>query len=284
MHVLVTGLDGFTGHYVEKALMAAGHQVSGLSVDLLDAMAVSSEIAQLKPDAVIHLAAKAFVAHGSPDDFYQVNLIGTRHLLQALSEYVPDIKNVLLASSANVYGNTEGVMSEATVPAPANDYAVSKLAMEYMAKLWMQKLPIVIARPFNYTGAGQAENFLIPKIVSHFKRRAGEIELGNLDVWRDFGDVRSVTEAYLGLIENGQSGEIYNISSGNPVALKEVVTMCEEMTGHQLEVKVNPAFVRENEVVKLSGDASKLNALLPKWKMPTLRKTLSWMLSESGQV
>lgn len=284
MHVLVTGLSGFTGQYVKEVLISAGHQVTGLSADLLDADAVVAEVKEIKPDAVIHLAAIAYVAHGSPDDFYKVNLVGTRHLLQALSEHAPDLNKVLLASSANVYGNTEGVMCETTVPAPANDYAVSKLAMEYMAKLWLPKLPIVIARPFNYTGVGQAENFLIPKIVSHFKRHAAEIELGNLDVWRDFGDVRSVAEAYLGLIEKGQPGETYNISSSNPVALREVISLCEQLTGHQLEVKVNPAFVRANEVVRLSGDASKLRALLPEWKMPALRETLSWMLSEPGQV
>lgn len=284
MHVLVTGLSGFTGQYVNEALLSAGHQVSGLSSDLLDAEAICVEVKKIKPDAVIHLAAVAFVAHGSPDDFYKVNLVGTRHLLQALSEHAPDIKKVLLASSANVYGNTEGLMHETADPAPANDYAVSKLAMEHMAKLWLPKLPVVIARPFNYTGVGQAENFLIPKIVSHFKHQATEIELGNLDVWRDFGDVRSVAEAYLGLLEKGQASETYNISSAEPVALREVISMCEQLTGHQLEVKVNPAFVRANEVVRLSGDTSKLRALLPEWKMPTLQETLSWMLSEPEQI
>lgn len=278
MHVLVTGLDGFTGQYVNQALLSAGHQVTGLSNDLLDADAIADEVKSIKPDAVIHLAAIAFVAHGDPDDFYRVNLMGTRHLLQALSEHAPDVKKILIASSANVYGNTEGVMRETTAPAPANDYAVSKLAMECMAKLWLPKLPIVIARPFNYTGVGQTENFLIPKIVSHFKRQAAEIELGNLDVWRDFGDVRSVAEAYLGLIEKGQPGETYNICSGNPVALREVISLCEHITGHQLEVAVNPAFVRANEVIRLSGDVSKINTLLPEWRTPPLRETLSWML------
>ncbi len=281
MQVLVTGLSGFTGKYVTKALKNNGHSVHRLDSDLLDLYGLSKELNSKTVDAVIHLASVTYVGHQRVDDFYKVNLIGTRCLLSALYDSQKDrLKKVILASSANVYGNSEGVLTEDAIPSPANDYAVSKLAMEYMAKLWLPKLPIVIARPFNYSGVGQAENFLIPKIVSHFKRHAAEIEMGNLDVWRDFGDVRSVAEAYLGLIEKGQAGEVYNISSGNPVALREVISICEQLTGHQLEVKVNPAYIRANEVVRLSGDVSKLRALLPEWKMPAFRETLSWMLSE----
>jgi len=280
MHVLVTGLDGFTGHYVEKLLLLSGYQVSGLSVDLLDAQAVYEEVSRLKPDAVIHLAAIAFVAHGDADSFYQVNVIGTRHLLDALAKHVPNVKKVLLASSANVYGNREGVMREDMPPSPSNDYAVSKLSMEYMAKLWSQKLPIVIARPFNYSGVGQAENFLIPKIVSHFRQRAKVIELGNIDVWRDFGDVRSVADAYINILEKASAGEVFNVCSGNLYSLREVIDICSNLTGHQIDFKVNPDFVRPNEVKCLRGDASKLKSLLKEWEMPHLIETLKWMLSE----
>lgn len=283
MHVLVTGLDGFTGHYVEKALLASGHRVSGLSVDLLDARAVSDEVSRIKPDAVIHLAAIAFVAHGDADGFYQVNVIGTRHLLEAIAEHVPDVKKVLLASSANVYGSHEGVMTEETAPSPSNDYAVSKLSMEFMAKLWWQKLPIVIARPFNYTGVGQAENFLIPKIVSHFRQRADKIELGNIDVWRDFGDVRLVADAYLHILDKAPPGEVFNVCSGNLYALRDVIDTCTKLTGHQIEIQVNPDFVRANEVKRLSGDASKLKSLLTDWEMPPLAETLEWMLMAEKQ-
>ena len=171
------------------------------------------------------------------------------------------------------------MLDEQTPPAPANDYAVSKLAMEYMARLWCDRLPIVIARPFNYTGVGQAENFLLPKIVSHFHRKADTIELGNLDVWRDFSDVRAVVQAYRGLIEARPLGQTVNVSSGHTHSLREVIAKCTAITGHSIEVQVNPAFVRANEVKTLCGDNARLRGLVPGWQTPSLDETLGWMLA-----
>jgi nucleoside-diphosphate-sugar epimerase len=290
--VLVTGSAGFTGRYMCAELQAAGYQVFGVGsqpapvpgyyqADLQDLAQLSAVLADVKPDVVIHLAALAFVGHGDANAFYQVNLQGTRNLLEAIAACGKTPDCVLLASSANVYGNqTEGVLNESTLPAPANDYAVSKLAMEYMARTWLDRLPIVIARPFNYTGVGQAENFLLPKIVSHFRRKADVIELGNLDVWRDFSDVRSVVAAYRGLIETCPAGQTFNVASGQTHSLREVLSLCEEITGHHIEVQVNPAFVRANEVKMLCGDASRLRACIGQWDTPPLRETLEWMLTE----
>lgn len=289
--VLVTGSEGFTGHYMCAELKKAGYEVVGFGsqssaagkyfqADLLDAAQLHEVLAEVQPDVVIHLAALAVVGHGDANAFYQVNLMGTRNLLEAIaaSGKMPD--SVLLASSANVYGNqTEGVLTETTAPAPANDYAVSKLAMEFMAHTWQARLPIIIARPFNYTGVGQAENFLLPKIVSHFRRKADVIELGNLDVSRDFSDVRSVVAAYRGLIEQRPSGQTFNVASGQAHSLQAVLSLCEAITGHELQVRVNPAFVRGNEVKTLCGDASKLRSCIGQWDTPSLRETLEWMLS-----
>lgn len=287
---LITGYRGFTGQYMAAELEAHGYEVFGLGsqpgdeanyrqVDLLDVEGLHSVIAELQPEVVVHLAALAFVGHGDANAFYQVNLIGTRNLLEALAASGKSLDAVLLASSANVYGNNSTVMlSEVTPPAPANDYAVSKLAMELMAGLWFDRLPIVVVRPFNYTGVGQTDNFLLPKIVAHFRRKAEKIELGNLDVWRDFSDVRAVVQAYRGLIEALPIGQTFNVCSGRTHSLREALTLCSAITGHELQVDVNPAFVRANEVKTLCGDASRLQALLPKWYTPTLSETLNWML------
>jgi nucleoside-diphosphate-sugar epimerase len=291
--VLVTGHKGFTGRYVVEALRKAGYAVVGLterpddldapSVNLLDRAGVARAVSAAQPDAVIHLAAIAFVAHGDADEMYRTNVVGTRHLLEGLAALADAPRAVLLASSANVYGNSDIELLSESVPAsPANDYAVSKLAMEYMAMLWSDRLPIILARPFNYTGVGQAENFLLPKIVSHFQRRAEVIELGNIDVARDFQDVRFVADAYVRLLSADAQGQRVNLCSGVSVSLMQVIGMMEEIAGYKIEVRVNPAFVRGNEVARLTGDNSRLRELIGPLDVIPLRTTLEWMFA-SGQ-
>ena len=287
---LITGLAGFTGHYLARELEAAGFEVHGLGahsaavpnyhqVDLADAAGLRAVVEQVRPTVVAHLAAIAFVGNVDAEAFYRVNVVGTRNLLATLADAAVGLECVLLASSANIYGNSSaGVITEAVLPDPANDYAVSKLAMEYMARLWLSKLPIVTARPFNYTGIGQSEQFLLPKIVGHFRRGEKRIELGNLDVWRDFSDVRAVVAAYRGLIEAQPVGQVFNICSGQAVSLREVIAMVEEIAGYRIEVDVNPAFVRANEVKTLTGSAERLRAILPDWQTIPLQQTLAWML------
>lgn len=289
---LITGLAGFTGRYMEQELRIAGYEVHGMAsgeaglpgnheVDLCDADSLVKLVAAIRPNVVVHLAGVAFVGHGRAEDFYRVNLIGTRNLLEALAGVANGLDCVLLASSANVYGNrTEGVLDEETLPDPANDYAVSKLSMEYMARLWQDKLPIVMTRPFNYTGVGQSESFLLPKIISHFRRKADVIELGNLDVWRDFSDVRAVVAAYRRLLEVRPVGETVNVCSGKVHSLRDVLGMVETITGHRVEIRVNPAFVRPNEVRTLCGDPTKLISLIGEWQVPPLEETLRWMLQD----
>ena len=210
--ILITGVDGFTGRHLTALLAEQGHEVIGISHsaitmpikgltsshigDLTDAHALKDILATVRPDKVAHLAAIAFVSHGIVEDIYRTNIVGTRNLLEAISD-VGGVEAVLLASSANIYGNrVSGAINETVTPDPINDYAVSKLAMEFVARLYQDALPIIIARPFNYTGVGQATNFVIPKIVDHVRRKANTIELGNLDVARDFSDVRDVVQAY----------------------------------------------------------------------------------------
>lgn len=279
MLILVTGLDGFTGQFIKIELEENGHTVIGLSSDLTDSEMVAKEVLHLQPEAVIHLAARAFVGSENANAFYEVNLLGTHNLLEALAIHASKLRSVLVVSSANVYGNSTAVLlDESMTPNPVNDYAVSKLAMEFMTRLWSKKLSFCIVRPFNYTGVGQDEKFLIPKIVRHFREKRSFIELGNLDVSREFGDVRTVASVYRRLIEHCPEGETLNICTGQAYSLREVITLCEKLTGHKIEIKVNPEFVRENEVRELKGNNSRLTNLIEHFPTYTFEETLSWML------
>lgn len=290
--VLVTGAGGFTGRYAIAALQSHGYRVVGLSrkptesdetiaCDLADAIAVREVANSITPDLVLHLAGLAFVAHTDEQALYRVNLFGTQNLLQALAELNTPPQKVLLASSANVYGSPGvEVLDESLCPAPVNHYAMSKLAMEHMARTWLERLPIVIARPFNYTGLGQDEKFLVPKIVSHFRRGEKVIELGNIDVARDFSDVRMVARVYRQLLESAPAGETLNICSGMIWSLKDVLAMMAEIAGYEIKVRVNPAFIRANEVMCLQGDASKLKSIVGELDSIALKETLRWMYSE----
>jgi nucleoside-diphosphate-sugar epimerase len=287
---LITGLRGFTGYYMARELSAAGYHVHGtvlpggetgpdiFTVDLLDRASVAAAIEQVRPDVVVHLAGIAFVAHNDADQMYRVNVAGTRNLLEALAAGPHKPSSVLLASSANIYGNARvSVIDEAVAPSPANDYAVSKLAMEYMARLWMDRLPITIARPFNYSGVGQSENFLLPKIVSHFRKGARRIELGNLAIARDFSDVRMVAKSYRRLLAAAPRGEAFNVCSGCPHSLESLIDTMSDIAGYRIEVHVNPAFVRANEVLTLTGSNAKLEGVIGKLEPTPLAETLRWM-------
>lgn len=289
---LITGISGFTGKFVEQTLENLGYQVHGLALEqatnasntvasLLDPQELQKLVSKVRPRVVVHLAAVSSVVHSDVAEMYSVNITGTRNLLQALKNENCGEDAVILASSANVYGNVSAEpITESQALAPENDYAVSKLAMEQMANLWADTLPITITRPFNYTGRGQSTRFLIPKIVDHFKRRENVIELGNVDVYRDFSDVRNVAWCYGQLAVKPAPSEIFNVSSGAVTSIMQVISYLEDLTGHQIEISVNPKFVREHEVRTLTGDSTKLWNHIGQPEEISIKETLQWMLDE----
>jgi GDP-6-deoxy-D-talose 4-dehydrogenase len=288
LNVLLTGSDGFTGRHFADQARSAGHVVFPLKADLTDKGAVHREVREMAPDSVVHLAAISFVGHPDSVAFYAVNVIGTMNLLSALAQLPRIPSRVLLASSANVYGNCEASpIAEFQAAAPVSHYAMSKLAMEHMSRAYADRLPLVITRPFNYTGAGQAINFVIPKLVDHFTRRAPTIELGNLQVEREFNDVRTVCKDYLALLLHSESGQTYNICSGRPYALQDVIDTLTRVSGHQIDVVVNPTFVRANEVRRLCGSPVKLDELFKQHGISRdnllLEDTLRHMLAIEGE-
>ena len=153
-----------------------------------------------------------------------------------------------------------------------------------MARTWFNRLPILITRPFNYIGRGQGAQFLVPKLVDHFRRRAPVVQLGNLDVEREFLDVRSVAEVYVRLLESPLQSEVLNIASGVGRTLRSIIDDLTRITGHRIATEVNSALVRNNEVVRLVGSNERLIQAIGSLKPIDFEATLRWMLEARDEV
>lgn len=288
--VLIIGIESFTGQHLESYLNRHGFDVYGTSylggegehvfqVDITLKENIKRVLETLKPAYIINLAGISFVGNAKKELFYTVNVLAVDNILESIIEiehYTP--KKIILASSATVYGNqVNPILDETMCPHPVNHYGISKLAMEQIAKTYFEYLDIMIVRPFNYTGKGQEKHFLIPKIVSHFKEYRPEIELGNIDVFREFNDVVYVCEIYRRLLLTPHKNEIINLCSGRLIALKDVIEQMNRIAGYNIEVKVNPKFVRANEIHSLSGSTEKLFGLIGRVEQKSFDETLKDM-------
>jgi nucleoside-diphosphate-sugar epimerase len=202
--VLLTGADGFTGRHLATRLRAEGMRVFGatrhpsdaedVKMDLSDGASVAAAVAEVSPDVVVHLAGIATALHANVAEIYAVNTVGTANLLSALAASPKLPRRVIIASSATVYAppSDDTPITEDHPRRPAHHYGASKLAVEEIARLYSQKLPVIVTRPFNYTGVGQTGDFIVRKIIRHFQEGAAEIRLGELQLERDFSDRDSV--------------------------------------------------------------------------------------------
>lgn len=274
--VLITGINGLTGVYLSKYFTKKGWKVYGLShsaesdeltifnCDLSDKNKLQLIVKKVQPEIIIHLAAISFVGHARIADFYEVNVIGTQNLLEAVKLYGnKKLEKIILASSATVYGNQRiNSLSEKLTPNPVNHYGISKLAMEQVAKMYFDDLPLIIVRPFNYTAPEQNINFVIPKIAQSFNDQLQNLELGNIEVFREYNSINFICECYYKLAISTFRSEIVNLCTGKTYSLKTIITLFNNLTNFSPIVSINQAFVRKNEILKLSGNPKKLNAMI----------------------
>lgn len=280
--LLITGATGFTGKHLSAFAEIAGYKVLHLHSDLTHVQELRKELSEIDTEYVVHLAANSSITHTDPLALYRVNLFGTLNLLDAFRFLQIKPHKIILASSANVYGNLDmHLISESICPRPVNHYGCSKLAMEQMAATYANDLNLVVVRPFNYTGVGHDTRFVVPKIVEHFKLGAPTIELGNLDVYREYNDVRMICEIYLKLLDVGTVCQTYNVCSGRAYSLRDVISMSEKMTGKRIRVSVNEQFVRTNELHTLVGNPEKLKTVVGDLQTYSLENTLAWMLGSN---
>lgn len=291
--VLVIGADSFTGRYLLPRLKREGFQVCGTSLhaaansgmyrcDITREQDVLDLVREEAPVGVVLLAGISFITHEQAQDLYRANLFGAQNVLEACRRLETPPRKIILAGSAAVYGQREGRLDETLCPAPVSHYALSKLCLEHLAATYYADLDIILTRPFNYTGPGQSTRFVIPKIVDHFRCGASAVELGNIDVIREFNDVRMIVDLYVRLLDSSLSSLVVNLCSGRGHSLRQVLKTLQELTGHCLQVIQSKALMRPNEMQTLIGDTRRLEACVGPYEVYPLRQTLADMLDNSA--
>ena len=295
MKVLVTGCTGFVGQHVMAALRSAGHEAVGsdvgspaggtstyLPLDVRDPDSIASVLADVAPDAVLHLGGIAFVPLGwtQPQRVFHVNTIGTLNVLDAVRQHRPSAR-ILVVTSAEVYGShpAPAPLAEDAPYRPDNIYGVAKAAADHAALLYAahHRLDVMVARPSNHIGAGQSKDFVSSSFASQLAAIAAGgaplMRVGNLDQRRDFTDVRDVARAYVLLLERGHAGLAYNIASGHLIPVRDLLDGLCDVAQVRPQVEIDPALFRPDEN-RPSYDTARIRAHVGWEPEIPLRQTL----------
>ncbi len=282
--ILVTGASGFVGSHLlpelrrsfpAAELTVCGEDPSMLGVEISDAAAVDALVAAVRPDACVHLAAIAAIpaARRDPQQAWRVNLHGTLALAGAVLRHVPAC-SFLYISSADIYGRSfrsGKPLDESAAPAPTNTYGATKAAADLaVGAMAAEGLRAVRLRPFNHTGPGQSAAVVVPAFARQVARVAAGLQppvlqVGALDPWRDFLDVRDVCAAYLACLQRPDAlepGIILNIASGTPRRIGDVLDDLLRLAGVQARVETGSALLRPADIPLACGDATLARRLL----------------------
>ncbi|PTC33382.1 UDP-glucose 4-epimerase [Pseudomonas paraeruginosa] len=289
----MTGLNGFVGRHLRQRIESHDLPWSLLPHPAFD-LAVPESLESWRcevPDAVIHLAGQTFV----PDSFldprrtFEVNFLGTLSLLQALKRN-GFAGTFLYVSSGDVYGQVPEAalpIHEEFLPHPRNPYAVSKLAAESLCLQWgiSEGWRVLVARPFNHIGPGQKDSFVIASAARQIARmkqglQAHRLEVGDIDVSRDFLDVQDVLSAYLRLLSHGEPGAVYNVCSGQEQKIRDLIELLADIAQVELEIVQDPARMRRAEQRRVCGSHARLRDATG-WKPEiTIKQSLRAILSD----
>ena len=280
---LIFGVDSFTGSYLKQSFEKQGIKVFGTTFNhknsssycnITNYLECDQFVQSIMPDYVVNLSGISFIPHIDYRQIYDVNFNGAVNILKACEEHIPRCK-LLLVSSGQIYASRNDAINESHQLKLSNHYAISKHSMERVAIL--SSLDVKIARSFNYTGVGQDSKFLIPKIVSHYKDAQRSITLGDIDIYRDFSDVRDVTDAYLSILFSDSNEQIFNVCSNTIHSIADILSFLNQECGYEMNVNQSAEFMRSNIVRSVKGDNSRLKAL--GWKKNhSFFNTLKWML------
>jgi GDP-4-dehydro-6-deoxy-D-mannose reductase len=294
--VLVTGAAGFVGQWLTRSLLERDETVFGLSMtgqpapsvltqkqidsvtwlsgDLRSAEDVDTALETARPDAIYHLAAVSHIPQAAADSAaaFDVNTLGAVRLLNAVGRHSPKGTNrtrTLVVGSGEQYGVHPAKaypLSEEAAQHPITVYAASKAAQEIVALTAArgQQLEVIATRSFTHSGPGQDERFLLPSLVKRVARLrksgSSELPLGNMTPVRDFLHVADVVNAYITLCEGADSGQVFNVCSGEGRTVRQVAETVLRIGGVRAVPKSDPKLMRPADLPMLVGDNSKLRA------------------------
>lgn len=287
MRVLITGAGGFVGNHLAAHLGQAqsNAQLFGTTlfesetvhpaisenrlIDLKDDAQTRALLADCRPDAIYHLAAQAFVPRSFEDPWETLenNILSQLNIIKACIDL--NLRpRILIVSSAEIYGAVSPdqlPLDEDSAIRPTNPYSVSKVAQDMLGLQYhlSHDLPIMRARPFNHIGPGQNSRFVAPAFAMQIAsieegQREAVINVGNLTAKRDFTDVRDIVRAYRLIVEKGQPGQAYNVSSGLAHSIEQLLKILLGMSEIEIEIRVDPARLRPVDVPEIRGDSGKL--------------------------
>ena len=277
--VLIFGAGGFVGSYLCKEFLNNGYKVSGTDkgdgsalpsevdfykTDLMQADEVKKLIGQIQPDIIVNLAAISSVgaSWNMPQTTMAINVIGALNIMEAArkSEQKP---RILFVGSSEEYVISENPLDENTQLNANNPYGISKVTQEQLAKLYREQygLKIYCVRPFNHTGIGQRDTFVLPsfcKQVAEIDKsgKDGKIQVGNLKVKRDFSHVKDVVRAYRMIVESDNCNQIYNVGSGNAYSLEDMLTYIIGLSDQNIEIEVDQNRIRPTDQPVICCDRS----------------------------
>ena len=277
--VLIFGAGGFVGSYLCKEFLNNGYKVSGTDkgegsalpsevdfykTDLMQADEVKKLIGQIQPDIIVNLAAISSVgaSWNMPQTTMAINVIGALNIMEAArkSEQKP---RILFVGSSEEYVISENPLDENTQLNANNPYGISKVTQEQLAKLYREQygLKIYYVRPFNHTGIGQRDTFVLPsfcKLVAEIDKsgKDGKIQVGNLKVKRDFSHVKDVVRAYRMIVESDNCNQIYNVGSGNAYSLEDMLTYIIGLSDQNIEIEVDQNRIRPTDQPVICCDRS----------------------------
>jgi len=288
---LITGSSGFVSWHLLKYINEIEHgaKILGLdaqptlynqkfkninyshkNVNLLNKDTIAELICNFKPNFVIHLASYSSVAFSwkNPVDSFANNTNIFLNVIEVLREC--QIKcRILSIGSSEQYGNLDidkmPILEEAPLN-PVSPYAVARVAQELLSKIYVDSygMDIVMTRSFNHIGPGQKDYFVIPSFIKRIKdclqsnSKDITIEVGDLHIIRDFTDVRDVVVAYMGLLEKGKTGEMYNVCSGVGYTLKQILEILSHLQGININTVINDEFIRPNDNRVIIGSNAKI--------------------------